>query len=147
MLSENLILEQAVKLLPIFLNAHEKKLGDRKGIYLMIVSKGKTTPIGRIIGVLPPEKVVVKADFAREKIKRIMLNDHQYSSFESQNIAEMQFGGAIVTNNFIFSASGFPPALDEKFVLLLALMVSEISFQDAGQIEMHRENAEASTMK
>ena len=131
------IFNAAYMLLPAFLTLHEKTLGDRKGVYLAIREIGKNTsdPIeGGIIGFLPSDKIKEKKDFASEKINRMRKNNES-CSFESENIEDKQFGGGIKATDYYIAPSGFPPHLDQKFALMVCLMVDEISISQYTDIK------------
>ena len=115
-------------LLPAFIKAHKNVLGGRAGIYLAVrIINGKIEePIeGKIIGQLTKEKVTEKQGFAEEKIKR-MISESNFCSFQSENEDEKQFGGGIRGTYYYIAPSGFPPHLDQKFALLLAITAGEI---------------------
>lgn len=143
---------KAVQLfLPLFIQLNKKELEDREGIVFAIQKRSKTGKSVFIqkeikiitLGNLAEEKVAEKTTFAVEKIRRLIYSQKynkksggDISSFESENVSEKKFGGAIRTNNYFMSASGFPPHLDQKLLLELALMVNELSFYSAAKIDL-----------
>lgn len=115
-------------LLPAFIKAHKNVLGGRTGIYLAVrrINGRIDEPIeGKIIGQLAKEKVSEKQGFAEEKITR-MDSKSNYCSFQSENEDQKQFGGGIRGTYYYIAPSGFPPHLDQKFALLLAITAGEI---------------------
>lgn len=133
----NKILKIAESFLPAFLKMHKDRLGDRKGIYLLIVLRTKSVhqKRGEVIGYLPPEKQLEKKGYAAEKLKRIILNK-EYSSFQSENEKKGSFGGAIMPNNELhMSASGFPPDLDQEFNVLVSFFAGEMKMKNYIRIE------------
>lgn len=146
------IIEIAKLFLPIFIQLNKKELGNRKGIVFAIQKRSKT---GKsvylqkeiptiVLGDLPEEKVKEKTEFAIEKIRRLIYfqtyknssSGGDVSSFESEDVPNKKFGGSIRTDNYFMSASGFPPHLDQKFLLELAIMTDQLSFYSAAQIDL-----------
>lgn len=123
-------------LMPAFVKIHRDILGSRKGVYLAIrpIYKNVGEPVfGEIIGELPCEKVEEKKKFAIEKINRMKTNG-EYCSFQSENEEQKQFGGGIRATRYFISPSGFPPHLDQKFAIKVALMAEELRVKDFHEI-------------
>jgi hypothetical protein len=144
----NIIFQVAESILPGFIQAHQDELGDRKGLYAALLKKDtsktknsrKETRVKRI-GYIPKEKQNEKLEYAIEKVSRLFFRNMtetgsniELSSFESENVEKKQFGGGITCKDYYMSVSGFPPHLDQKFVLLVALCVGQITFKQAHDI-------------
>ncbi|MEQ1666255.1 MAG: hypothetical protein ABL927_12870 [Bdellovibrionales bacterium] len=133
------IFEAAKLLFPAFLELHKDQLGDRKGIMIALneISNSKS---GHhfLIGEMPEEKTKERQQYAYEKIERLRERNEkgfaELTSFASENAKEGKFGGGIKTKNYYMSGSGLPPHLDQKFMMLVALFVDELSFTAALQI-------------
>lgn len=137
-------------LLPIFIAEHKDELGDKQGLQLALlctlcdrkVDLHKQVFRG-LIGRMPKDKLVEKAGFATEKVIRLYernyvrgFDEAEYSSFESEDIENKQYGGGIFAGIFCISGSNFPPDLDQKFVIILSLLAGEIDFVRAGYIDV-----------
>ncbi len=123
-------------LMPAFLEIHENVLGGRQGIFLAIRHIYAEVDIpadGEIIGYLPSEKVEEKKSYGTEKINRMKIND-EWCSLQSENEEAKQFGGGIRTTNFYMGPSGFLPHLDQKFVIMVALLAGELRVREYEQI-------------
>ncbi|MCX6752771.1 MAG: hypothetical protein NTW62_00275 [Candidatus Nomurabacteria bacterium] len=133
------VFKTADLLLSIFIENNKEKLDGRKGIVLVLKNNSDDFMMHEVIGEMSREKEKEKFEFACEKISRLVeinkYGEQHLSSFQSEDIPNKKFGGAIKTADGYISASGFPPDLDHKFVLLLALMVGEIGFKTAAAIE------------
>ena len=142
------IFRVAEMLLPAFIQAHKAELGDRKGLYIALLKRGtpktenaREKALVKLIGYIPKEKQQEKMEYAMEKVSRLFYrnmgmteSEIEFSSFESENAEKKEFGGGIRTLNFYIAVSGFPPHLDQKFVLLLSLIIEEMSFHNASVI-------------
>jgi hypothetical protein len=124
-------------MLSAFLEQHTKELDGRKGVCLAVMTKGNGNghqTATCVIGSLPEAKRQEKERFAKEKVARIQCLGED-TSFQSEDEKKQQYGGGIkVRDGLWVSASGFPPDLDEKFVLMLALMCDELNRQQYGII-------------
>ena len=122
-------------LLPAFIAVNAKELDGREGIHLALarIDNDATTEnkiISEMIGEVPDDKKEEKKGFAHEKVIRLSERDHSgfndVCSFETEDIPNKKYGGAIKSQSFYISASGFPPHLDQKFIILLCLLINNI---------------------
>lgn len=125
-------------MLPAFLEQHTKELDGRKGVCIAVMAKGNGDGYQTatcIIGSPPEAKRQQKERFAKEKVARIQSSGED-TSFQSENETKQQYGGGIkVRHGLWISASGFPPDLDEKFVLMIALMCDGLNSRQYGMIK------------
>lgn len=114
----HILFDEARLMLPHFISAHQSELHDRTGI-VFATCYAESPPKAELIGELEPDVFTAKRELAFEKIARIRHNG-EFTSFQSENEAQRQFGGAIwVAPDLWLSASGFPPDLDQEFLLEL----------------------------
>lgn len=81
-----------------------------------------------------PENPAGKAkyfSFAQEKAMRLAQNKHHKSSFESRIPENSKWGGAIRGHQYIYSFSGFPEIVDEASMLLTALLLDDLTHDEA----------------
>ncbi len=127
------LFEVARALLPAFMLAHKNELGGRTGIVLAI-STGDAPIDTELLGELSHDVFHQKRDLAFEKLDRIKRNK-EITSFRSENEELRQFGGGIqVSEDLWISASGFPPDLDQKFLLDLCEVCDLINYRYKGHI-------------
>lgn len=142
---ENLLFETAEILLPAFIKNHQKELGGRTGVYMAILKIGETINVEqkivtKLIGEIPLEKQNEKQRFAKEKVYRLHERNRdsrdrtEFSSFDSEDPDRKKFGGGIRARDYYISVSGFPPHLDQKFVLLLCLFTKQLGFSLVDEI-------------
>lgn len=131
MKSKNQILAIAEALFPAFLITHKDVLGGREGIYLAINWIGDEIEhlSGKIIGKLPEEKEMEKADYAKNKIQG-MIENKVICSFLCEDVDNKIFGGGIKGFNYHIAPSGLPPHLDQKFAILVLLTADELGVSD-----------------
>lgn len=119
---EHRLLKLAKLLLPSFIEQHQEALKGRAGICLAVMTPGATKGFQTAtcpIGNLPPERFGEEQHLAIEKVTRIQEFGHN-TSFQTEDEEKGQYGGGIkVTDELYISASGFPPDLDQAFVVLL----------------------------
>jgi hypothetical protein len=96
-------------------------LYGRKGVIFLVYDTETGTFAYHRLGDLPIDKVFEKLFFATEKVKRLIANPDHISSFQSEDVAKQQFGGAIRLGRYILSTSGFPPNMDQLFCVLVAV--------------------------
>lgn len=85
------------------------------------------------IGELPAEKFERYYTFSEEKARRLHKNLEigHVSSFQSRNPEKDQWGGAISAGDYILSFSGMPEIVDEIMMLLLAIELGLLKYEDA----------------
>lgn len=140
------IFETAIKHFPKFLEENSVELGNRKGIYLvgMDLAQNDFLMSGMILGELPQEKISEKIGFALEKITRVLKGKH-FTTFPTQNYSLGKYGGGVkVPGTVALSCSGFPPALDHKFVIEVLTLSGNLSEQNQqlimAEFELYREH-------
>lgn len=135
------IFKVAELFLPTFIQLNKERLQERRGVALSVITilkDDESNIVGEdiIIGDLPTEKKAEKLNFAREKISRIRKNK-EYSSFESADDAKKQYGGGIKANDTLYiAASGFPPDLDQEFIMLVSLIAGEMKMDNYNRIKI-----------
>ncbi len=141
------IFDVAEQLLPTFITAHKDELGGREGIYITVAECTKKFEVrGCKIGNIPEDKIVEKDTLSHEKLNRLIQKNkedpNQLSSFQSENIFKKEYGGAIFTGMYFLSGSGFPPHLDQKFMLLVAYVCGIISTAQMALIDIYTKDAQ-----
>jgi hypothetical protein len=71
---------------------------------------------------------------SKEKGERLFNHPEHFSSWESRDPENKQWGGAIRTLTFIFSFSGLPELGDEAVMLVSAVRLKYLSYADAVRI-------------
>lgn len=142
------IIFAAESLWDVFLRTHAHELGERKGGVLQILplpmdgSSSVEELLSSIreisFGRLSEEKKQEKSEFARRKIAFLLTQytdakgytgnyDGPICSLEAEDEANGMYGGGIITDTHIIAFSGFPPDIDQKFVILAAETANNIS--------------------
>ncbi len=143
----------------LFLRAHADELQGRKGGVLQLIPLPTATSLSSVedllssirevsFGVISDEKRTEKTEFARKKIKSLLtpyLTNEGYrgnyfgplSSFEQEDEQNGIYGGGIITDTHIIAFSGFPPDMDQKFVILAAEAANNISKARVMDIWLH----------
>ncbi|MBU6500409.1 MAG: hypothetical protein KGJ89_01085 [Patescibacteria group bacterium] len=106
-----------------FLFKNNQEVGNRRGGYFCLADgNGKPFFEPTQIGEVAVEKAEKYMQLCKEKAQRLASRPLIYcSSYESRNPEAGQWGGAIrLTNDHIFSFSGFPELLDEALMIILA---------------------------
>ena len=103
-----------------YYNAVIRKDGPDAG-YFTIRDSISGQPLQPIpIGVCPDDRVEKCFRLSLEKGERLFINKTHVSSFQSRDIANKKYGGAITFPNLIISFSGLPELVDEAVMLVLA---------------------------
>ena len=129
---------EAKRYLPEFIEKYKSELGGRAGGMLSLkkAPTGTITPMSfanrtQLVGTVPGEKAPDYIFFSGEKNTRLEFNrklgKNHISSFESENYDDKQYGGAILVPGYYVSFGGFPPHLDQKFVLDISLRLNVIT--------------------
>ncbi|MEI6400396.1 MAG: hypothetical protein WCO58_02645 [bacterium] len=130
------IIHTANTLFPEFLKENKQVLGDRKGVYLLAVSRNEWKTVGAVLGDFEdPLKILEKTAFATEKACRLEKNYKHFTSFHTQNYTKKQFGGAISLPEIILSCSGFPAIQDHYFCLSVLKKVGLCSEKEEQRIQ------------
>jgi hypothetical protein len=98
---------------------------ERKGGYFCILEENFSTPliIARV-GVIEAEGEASKYfGFVQEKARRLWVAHSHRSSWQSRNVEENKFGGAVRVGGLIISFSGLTESADEIISLGLAYVL------------------------
>ena len=102
-----------------------RKIGEhygegRMGGYLCIYDPNRLFDRQQLIGEPDRAKAPKYQSFAREKAFRLSQNPDHLTSWESRDVENEQYGGAIrLPSGLIISFSGMPEAVDTAFCLML----------------------------
>ncbi len=111
------------------------KGSDRKGGYLVIRKRdsGEILLHEKVGTIAPPESDQRYLTFAKEKGER--LGPNGLSSWQSRNLQQEKYGGAIATSSgLIVSFSGLPELWDEALVLVISNRLGWISGKEVFDI-------------
>jgi len=122
-------------IIPVLTNLPGNPKPHKKSGYLTIRQKadGKILLVAEI-GNCPFSKAEKYLRLSLEKGERLFRHPKHLSSWQSRDPEKEKYGGAIVTNEFILSFSGFREYLDEAMVLVLAEFLRWISREQAEKI-------------
>lgn len=76
----------------------------------------------------------------QEKARRLMANPEHLSSWQSRNVEEERYGGAIRTPNYILAFSGLTEKADEAILVNAALELEMLDISSASAIASHSGN-------
>ena len=92
------------------------------------------------VGVILDEKAPVYSKYCIEKAGRLGFFSDQCTSWQSRNMAEEKYGGAIRSGQYILSFSGFPEHWDEACMCIFGLYRCGLSKVDLQRIKEISEN-------
>lgn len=135
----------AENILPGFIETHKNELNGREGGQLIAIPRIYSSELNsnngffiKVLGNLPAEKRSQKETFARNKVnylKSMLADISIVSSYSGWDEEKGIYGGGIKTRNYIIAFSGFPPHLDQKFCIILALALNELDMSQAAELE------------
>lgn len=104
---------------------------DVKGGYLHVTNQAGLMIFAAAYGEMSDEKAEKYSHFAREKALRLAGHPSTCSSWQTRNLGENKFSGAIRGRLHILSFSGFPELLDEAAMLVLAIETRQLDITEA----------------
>lgn len=141
MKKRDLFFKTATLVFPTFIEAHEHMLGGRAALALGF-NQGLVPVTGcsvHYLGTFPPGKAEEKEGLAIKKIRVLQTRNSadfpDVSSFQTEDETLKQYGGGVRVGDCYYSASGFPPHLDQKFIIAVLLVANLITMKDAAFIE------------
>lgn len=96
--------------------------GQEGGVLCVVAPENGLPLLICVFGQLPEEEIREYTEFAQEKATRLAKNSGDWTSWQSRdmNTTPKRYGGAIKTEDFILSFSGFKEEQDEAAMLVLA---------------------------
>ena len=88
----------------------------------------------RPIGPTPTKKRRRYKDLSLQKLNRLFFNPGYFSSWQLRKPERDQWGGAIRAGDYIFSFSGLPELADEAAMLIVAVMLLLLTYEQACSI-------------
>ncbi len=122
------------KLIEDWLKNPENKDLSRKGCVLTI-AKEKENLMKNVVGEISDyNRSVEFTNFSQEKAIRLEAHPDHVSSYQTADIPEGLYPGAVRAGKFIVSISGFPALVDEAMSLVLAYSCGWLKLSEARKI-------------
>lgn len=102
----------------------QRATGQRRGIVFAIYRQTPDAP-PRLLGIVPvgsvhPYRVSVFVQFVQEKVRRLTRHQGHVSSFQSRNLRQNKYAGAIVANGYYLVVSGLSDDLADEAIAIVA---------------------------
>lgn len=118
---------------------------ERKGGYFVLLDKIRRAILYKIMVGAPYEGSIKRYwDFSEEKARRLMYNRTHFSSWQTREVENGEFGGAVTAprgsrglkegKRYILSFSGLPEMADEAICTVVAMIFRWITWSDAQKI-------------
>jgi hypothetical protein len=111
------------------------KENKQGGYFTLLDKKSGHILVTAQIGKIPDDKYKKYHDFSIEKARRVF-KTNRFTSYATRDEKKNQYGGAISTNDHIFSFSGLPELADEALMIYVTTKLEYQALEEEGRKNM-----------